>query len=430
MIPDEYRTDWRRIPKVIAHPEYRKHESSLVSFMARSLEFRADPEQLLYLQAEMARELVAMQEAQRVYQAELDADGLDDPNIVAVCKQLALAIKGIGDGIAWRSLGYDRAAIHEFVFNPQSGHMHLDAIQEEVAAAAAHVERTQEIVVINDLTNCLRLGDFTSVSGGGAALPHEVKSGRGARKSGRANRQKKKREQVVGFIQSGERVTPRGVEKHLRLKTKPRAHLGELQDVVSRARTSGTAHKRVSDSLAVEVFELHQMADAFARGSVTREKGFHNPFAQAKESGTFHSLEHFDKFVPNVAPYSVFPLRDEDRVGIMTGSIWVWTYFNRGNLVRCLRRRGLDVRVPTDQELKAAPKWRPGEVVGHELDNPIVIGGSSNLLRVSFGRLGRMIYELLDEESFADAVEEELEVLGDDQAFVYSVFEDEAALWD
>ena len=114
----------------------------------------------------------------------------------------------------------------------------------------------------------------------------------------------------------------------------------------------------------------------------------------------------------------------------MTGSLWLWTYFDRGRFVRCLEGRGLRVRVPTDEELKAAPKRMPGQVAQHELDNPIVILGSGHVLLLSLGQLSRMMEELLDEESFADMMEEQLETAGDEEARVYAAFEDEANLWD
>lgn len=422
---DTFRTDPRDITKVVAHPEYRKHEPHLVSFMARSREFRADPVQLLYLQAEMAREVIHLQAEQRDYQAKTDAGELEQYRyIAAVCRQLAHGIRQVADGIAWRSLGYDRGAIHELAWKPQSGHMNLETALQEIEAAAKHVEETGELVVLNDLTNFLRYGDFTSI-GQGITI-HEVKAGRGSAKSGRAHKQKKRTDEVIEFIARRERQTNGGLEKLVRLRAKPRAYLERLPALISQARESGSAHARLSDCLAVEVFDLKLIADAYAAGKVR----FHNPFAQSKDTGTSHSLELFDKFTPNMAPYSVFPLSSEDCVGIMTGSLWLFTYFNKGNFVRCLRRRGLRVRFPSEDELKAAPKWMPGQVADHELDNPVVIMGSAHVVLLSLGLLSRMIDELLDEETFADMIEEQLHTAGGEKELVYLAFEDETDLWD
>lgn len=430
MLADAYRTDPRSITKVVAHPEYRRHEPYLVSFMARSRELRADPEKLLSLQAEMVREVIALQASQRDYQAEIDAGKLEhDQYVAAVCKQLALGIRQIADGIAWRTLGYDRTAIHALVCKPQTGHMQPETAAQEIEVAATHVAGTGEFVILNDLTNCLRYGDFTSV-GPNAMGIHEVKAGLGAARSGRALTQRQRTIEVIEFLKSRERRSAENVQRLVRLRATPRGHAHELAGLIREVRREGSAHARLSDCLAVEVFDAELMAQAFADGRAPPDKAFHNPFAQSKDAGTFHSLQHFDKFSPNAAPYSVFPLPNEDCVGIMTGSLWLCTYFNRGNFVRCLRRRGLRVRVPTDEELKAAPRFKPGELAAHELDNPIVIAGRSHVLLLSLGRVGQMIHELLDEESFADAMEEQLETAGSEEELVYAAFEDEASLWD
>ncbi len=384
----------------------------------------------------MGRELIAMQASQRGFEAQAEAHPRRDDQAVAelqlaaaVCRQLARTVKQIADGIAWRTLGYDRAALHELAFKPQSGHMELASAKQEIKAAARYLAQTGDMVILNDLTNFLRYGDFTSVGPGGIRI-HEVKAGEGSARSGRASRQKKKTNQVVEFISRRERRADHGLEKLVKLEVKPISHLNALRHLISQARSHGSAHARLSDCLAVEVFDVEIMAEAFAGDRTLIEDAFHNPFVHSADAVTFDSLQLFDKFSWNIAPYSVFPLSNEDCIGLMTGSLLRFTYFNMGNLVRCLRRRGLQVRVPTREELKAGPRWMPGQVAEHELDNPIAVLGFSHALQLSFGRLGRMTDELLDEESFADATVELLKTAGDEQALIYDAFEDEASLWD
>jgi len=405
--------------------------------MARSRRIRSNAVEVFYLQVEMFRELLAME----TEETDLKKRAGEQPRhasivgryeiAAAVCRQLALGVRQIADGIAWRSLGYDRAVVHELSFGelslrPHAAHLQPDTVQHEVAAAAAHVEGTGEIVILNNLTNSLRYGDFTSIGRDGDFAIHEVKAGKGSRKSGRATRQKRAAREVRDFIAKGERETRIGIQRILRLKTKPKNYLPALGDLISLARSKGSAHERLSDSLAVEVFDVEQMAQARDGSSGIR---FNNPFRQSKDAAAFHSLDHFDKFSPNVAPYSVFPLADGDCVGLMSGELWLWIYINRGNLVRALKRRGLAVRVPSDDELKAEPKLMPGELVRHELDNPIVVTNHSQMLLLSFGTLGQIIHELLDEECFADTVQEQLEMKLP-PALTYCMFEDEASLWD
>ena len=85
-------------------------------------------------------------------------------------------------------------------------------------------------------------------------------------------------------------------------------------------------------------------------------------------------------------------------------------------------------------QLEEAPKnLRPGEIRQHELDNPILVsrGPPGPLLQVSFGSLGRMMHEFLDEESFADMMEESLDAAEpDNETLLFSAFANETILWD
>ena len=90
------------------------------------------------------------------------------------------------------------------------------------------------------------------------------------------------------------------------------------------------------DALAVAIFHTELMAE---RGPPDPNT-LHNPFSQSRLSIVSHSLQWFGRFAPNLAPYSVFPLPNEDCVGLMTGELWLFAYLNIGNVIRCLRRRG------------------------------------------------------------------------------------------
>jgi len=53
-------------------------------------------------------------------------------------------------------------------------------------------------------------------------------------------------------------------------------------------------------------------------------------------------LSHFS---PNVAPYPLFPLREENRFALMSGEVWVMSMLNISGLQRWLAKRGWDARV-------------------------------------------------------------------------------------
>ncbi len=429
MLAEEFRPDPSKITKVISDPQFREYRPALVSLMAKSRALRADAEQLLYLQAEMANEVIHLQKSKREFRAQSESGKGDVDFYFAadLCIGMVHVIRQIADGIAWRSLGYDRGAIRELAAAHQTGHMDKQTAISEITAAAIHVAESADLVILNDLTNFLRYGDLTIVSPDSVSI-REVKAGKASARSRRAKRQRARIEEVAKFIRTGERSIGQGEQRLLYLATPPAAHVRSLTPLIAEARAKGSAHARLSDALAVEVFSIELMAE---RGPPDA-KAFHNPFSQSRHSIVTNNLESFGRFAPNLAPYSVFPLRDADCVALMTGELWLSVYFNIGNFVRCLRRRGLDVRLPDEREVAGAPQnLRPGEISEHELDYPIEVTDRRKIILLSFAQLGRMEVELLDEECFANAVVELLATTPADEESLYTwSFEGEQALWD
>lgn len=210
------------------------------------------------------------------------------------------------------------------------------------------------------------------------------------------------------------------------------SHLQEVKSLISDARKNGTSSARLSDCLAVQVFDNTSTAERLNRSDLTFEDVTTNPFRQSKMSFMANSLSFFDKFTPNAAPYAVYPFDNESCIDIITGRLWIVTYFNLGNLARCLRRRGLWVKLPTREELSKSVGLLPGQIRDHELDNALLVSRvpQQPMLAMSLAVVSRINYEMLDEECFADALEELLSVKVIEEEFSFMAFEKEYLLWD
>ncbi len=259
----------------------------------------------------------------------------------------------------------------------------------------------------------------------------EVKGGKTASESGQATRQGRKLEEMLEFVNTGIRETPEGIQKLMRFKAEPKTYAAAVGQLIQEARKQGNAHGRLSDCLAVDVFYVDLAARKTAKNDISKQ--FRNPFAQSKYAGSCTSLDFFQQFTPNLAPYSIYPFADDDCTDIMTGAIWIVAYFNARRFIRCLKRRGLRASLPTEEQVRAFQSLTPGEKRRRELDVPITISRTEfgPILKVSVAQLGRLGYEFLHEESFADSVEEQLDsFVSQEAALVFTAFEDEAALWD
>ena len=413
--------------------QFEEHRAFLLSSLSRSCEVRDNPPELLDLQGDIGAFLLTLQESQR--QLETEAEQSDDKRtvelLVAVVKRLRAIAKQIADGIAWRALGYDRAVLHLLALKPQTGSLERSAAISEMVAASEYLAATGELVILNDLTNFLRYGDFTSVASDKVVI-HEVKAGRGASKSGRATRQRQRTDDIIEFLNKGQAATKRGEERLLYLKTKPVDHLRELASLIRESRRIGSASARLSKCLAVEVFDTKQMAVAIASGEHPWESSS-NPFGQSADAMSFDSLTLFARNTTNVAPYSIFPLEYEDRLALMTGEIWVVCHYNFKNLVRCLRRRDLNAELPTKEKFEELKDLPRGEVIRREFETALTVSKESSRLelRVPLSAQGELFYEFLDEESFADAIEEELDkVVNNRPGYSHRTFLAEGERWD
>ncbi len=425
--------------RLTSDEQFRGYLETLVSLLQRSRDSRNDAHELLGVQVDMANFLLSSQEAQKRLEAELDRtpshasrERKELKVLIGVCKRLQGIVRQIADGIAWRSLAYDRPVLHLLALKPHTGHMDRSTAITEFAQAETHVARTSDRVVLNDLTNFLRYGDFTSVGADGVRI-HEVKAGRGAAKSGRATRQKRRTAEVLEFIERGFTRTEEGLRRIVLLDTQPVSHLAAVKSLLRAAREDGAAEARLSDCLAVQVFETSVMADEFDRPSAERRARIHNPFEHSRDARVFDTLKLFTRFTWNVAPYSVFPITADDSLAIMTGRLWLISYFNLGNLVRCLRRRNLLVKPPTKEGYANLRGLLPGQIARRELDNPLMVsrGRPHPVLKIPIASLTRLFYEFLDEESFADGIEEELDLPDiDEPTFLHTAFRAEAQLWD
>lgn len=422
-------------PKVMGDSQYREHWPLLRSFMSKSRDLRTQPAELLDLQADMASALIGAQESQRRLKGQLSdqyssdaAPPEDVQQAIRVSKRLAHVVKQIGDGMAWRTLHYNRAIIDQLSMKPQTGHLDLESTAEEFAAAEESLKRTAGLVIVNGLTNVLRYGDYTLVHADGHVDIVEVKGGKGSKRSGHTKTQRRELGKVVDFITQGiglRLARPSAIFSHRR---ELKSHLPVVGELIREARVSGSAHARLSDCLAVDVLFTDMMV------AEDRQPIMHNPFMQSNEGRTYHSLQFFDRFAKNVAPYSIFPFSDEDCSDIMTGAILLISHFNYGNLVRCLRRRGLSVESPTKSQTAAYAELSLGEMQRHQDDVALRVSraGDPRVLFLRQALLGRHLYEFLDEESFADAAEEMFDrtgIEGVGVAFSPS-FRNEKDLWD
>jgi hypothetical protein len=98
---------------------------------------------------------------------------------VEVLKRVRRQLRGVGDGLLWKAVNFDRVYVYAVSDAPGGGNTFLSS-PEGLAAELDSVEylwRTKgALAVLHDLTNCGRIGDLTIVAPGETYKIAEVKA--------------------------------------------------------------------------------------------------------------------------------------------------------------------------------------------------------------------------------------------------------------
>jgi hypothetical protein len=428
MLSEKFRRPNKRTNRIIADPGFSQNRANLVDSLNQTLDNREDGEQLLYAQSELANSVIHLHEELRKVKKgvrKFDTE-TDRERFVDAAKSLVHVLRAIADGIAWRSLAYDRASVHELAAGHQTGHIEQHTATQEITRAAEILsEDDKAIVLLNDLTNFIRLGDLTIVKDNTVAF-HEIKGGKAAAKSGRAKWQRKQLKKKLEFLNSGDQRGA-GDYRIVRIEAKPSSHHDELYETINRARSNGHASTRLSESTAITVFYV----EAAAEMGLSPNDVISHPFSGEPFLYTYNSADLVGLFSRNVAPYSIFSLPPEDRVDLMMGKLVVVTWLDARRLMRAVESRGLSAVLPTRSDFDRLPdNIMPGQIKDYQLDVAIKFGNGRHFLVLPIACMLRVGYELLTEYSFADMIDEGLANAGSDNEKFYQAFKEEYWLWD
>ncbi|MGA7218041.1 MAG: hypothetical protein WBX38_06990 [Candidatus Sulfotelmatobacter sp.] len=174
----------------------------LEDFLSISRKRQQNPTALARLQVHMLEELLIQEAAVKQYRERLgELESTRESNAAGefekeikftkgqrfFYRMYANAIRAIGDGIAWRAFGYDRAAMR-LSERETKQHLSNEGTIYELREWSYHFETGSGIAILNALTNCLAIGDVTVVGHDGSIEIVEVKSSR--TKSSRKVRQR------------------------------------------------------------------------------------------------------------------------------------------------------------------------------------------------------------------------------------------------
>ena len=272
---------------------------------------------------------------------------------------LRRALRDIGDGIAWRLLEYDRAALVSLASHARKPHINIEGLPAELNAFAdIWNSYSGSMLVLNDLTHFLKKADITVRRDANHFEFVEVKSSR--TKSGTMSRQKADLAETLAFLneQGGER---HGETVRIRsLPVRPKGFFNAVCSTIREAEKEGTAWAKIGEHLTVEFIDwsvvLRGGVEEPDMRKIEESAAVAEKWGQAGDVVTPYIGAERYLFVRNVAPYSIFPFSGLQRVKLMTNTLMTMSRLNVSAVTRYIASQGWTLVHPPEFYVEEARK--------------------------------------------------------------------------
>lgn len=316
-------------------------------YLELSIRRIGEPFSLLKLQLHLVTDLVAAEHTIAQCKRMLAGTDDSDPEQMAIRRQMhfaqaeARALRDVGDGIAWRLLRYDRAALYAIADRDAAHHVELGGLEAELFEFVNTVVRKRAgTPILNTVTHFLKLGDVTVVAPDGSCEFIEVKNGH--KSSGRLTRQKQALAGTVAFLNTGQAESEGEQFSISEVDAVPKAYWSALKSVCLEAGRHGLATCRVGEHLVLEAVDFPRIVEIGDRDGVARleNQSVANAWQDAGDKVVSLWSQSRYAFVRSYAPLSIFPLPLACRVKLMTGALQVCARLNVSAVGRYLEAQG------------------------------------------------------------------------------------------
>ena len=269
-----------------------------------------------------------------------------------LAQALRHAFLAVGDGIAWRVLDFDRAAVTVLARGTRVARFAsgvgfdtelrwIEQIWSEEGRFALH----------NDLTTCLRHGDLTVPQPGDGRIGiYEIKTRPGARRA----RQDDRIASALEFLNTGHYVGPDGRTARIhRLRQRYRTHLEQLRVLMRQAHRSGFAAARPSaclltcavDPYAVRGYDPSDRIPDLLRRELDRHGWSTDGPRLFTYMAGMRRIRDRKGNSGQVAPFTIFPLEAADIADLLLGQIDFITVLNADLLEGALASVGIRAEI-------------------------------------------------------------------------------------
>ena len=278
-------------------------------------------------------------------------------------KYINVAYRQLADSIAWRELGFDRFSTRVLAQGRSAGHVvnKLGSARELNFARDVAVELNQS-VLINDVTNCLLVGDITCISKSGMPYVFEVK-----------NKKIKSAKYVMDKIEAGIKIDGKQDPRLLIAQTMlfsrkyrdggnripvfdithtASDHMPAVHKLLRKACNTGMAGALVAPYLYVEAIDLSANNLQLTERP---EKLFDGTPVGVLSSYDRLVMLHNKNVPRSHVPYANFPFDTDIITRLIMGTLYVNAYVIEEPLIEAFSEFGWELRI-NKSALDASPK--------------------------------------------------------------------------
>ncbi len=286
--------------------------------------------------------------------------------------QLLRILHTIFDGVAWRSLKYNRLFLTSAARSTTSGafNIHLKSSESLFSWAYSIQKDHKGIVLINDLTRFLRIGDLTEVFKNTAVVHELKKNGERIinfktlklRKGAKISDQTRKMLELQQIAFTGKIILDDGAELEQRFsQTKLDTHFSTVESLLETSKQQIVARRQLEPFIQLSILNLekaytrpHNMKKYFKSFRYT---GWSTQWQLSHTNYDHFFYDELGNFIRNQAPFSIYPLSNELCMKLMSGQILIKSTINYELLIQELRCQGWQTAVnepniPSDREEK------------------------------------------------------------------------------
>jgi hypothetical protein len=375
------------------------------------------------LQLQMLGDISVQERSIKHYKEKLSEKGAPQDSIksqITAHEMIANAIRQIGDGLAWRSLGYDRFTQQILCANAVKQTVLAEGTIAELEEWSSISDQEGYRSIINAVTNCISIGDVTAIDANGNVELIEVKSGK--TKSRRLTRQKARLRDAAGVLTTGTGIVEGKSIVAASTPITPRNYLPRLRTLLAEAGERGWSSELVAPHCYVECVDGEKFVKLgeLKATTIAMEEAFRHHTKQWGKSLSCRGCSlNAIAFIPNVAPFSIFPFDDRTCIELMIAAKVFTTYINSAEILRVFTNAGWSV----ESSFEDAAAKTNNEAV-------LIMKKEGFFCHIPPADFAKILFELLDPETLLEEVES-MRACSPNATGGYSVwtFDGEATQW-